>query len=90
MDDGDFGLLCTLILEFGATSWKFNDKGSGIEDAEIMENLTAPVANYWQMYIGGTAVISLNLQKAACCFEIIRQPKDLDSMDFYAYLDKTS
>ena len=46
-DDGDFGLLGTLILEFGATSWKFNDKGSGIEDAEIMEILTAPVANCW-------------------------------------------
>ena len=50
-DDGDFGLLCTLVSEFGATfgatSWKSNGKGSSIEDAEIMEILTAPVANCW-------------------------------------------
>ena len=64
-DDGDFGLLCTLVSEFGATSWKFNDKGSGIEDAEIMENLTAPVANYWQMYIGGTTVYFIESSKSS-------------------------
>ena len=46
-DDGDFVLLCTLVPEFGATSWKSNSKGSSLEDAEITEIFTAPVANCW-------------------------------------------
>jgi len=78
-DDGDFGLLCTLVSEFGATSWKSNGKGSSIEDAEIMEILTAPVANCWQIY---------SYKDATCCIEIIRQPKHLDSLDFDAHFDK--
>jgi len=48
--------LCALISGIGATSCELKGKDSCFEDAEIMENLTAPLAIIDRCTLGGATV----------------------------------